>query len=254
MLYLSLLILLTVSLYLSFRKMPSAKLLADEGNYRRLKEEYEKSLRRNNKLKTENSDLESVSEATIALYDITKDICKTLDEDAIFGIFKERTTRYLKISDCEFIKPDADLSVYGSHTTVLPLKIDKEPVGYLVAGSVREEDKEKFHILAQQFLVGIKRAFLYRKVQELTITDSLTRVFNRRYFLEKLEEEIARFNIFQRSVLGAKEKIETDKTTDIRNYAKYILKEGGTSEKRELLANLRSRIVYKDKKLTLLTE
>ncbi len=71
---------------------------------------------------------------------------------------------------------------------------------------------------------------------------------------QKLEEEIARFNIFQRSVLGATEKIETDKIIGIRNYAKYILKEGGTSEKRELLANLRSRIIYKDKKLTLVTE
>lgn len=71
---------------------------------------------------------------------------------------------------------------------------------------------------------------------------------------QKLEEEIARFNIFQRSVLGAKEKIQTNKETDIRNYAKYILKEGTTVEKRELLANLRSRIVYKDKTLTLLAE
>lgn len=71
---------------------------------------------------------------------------------------------------------------------------------------------------------------------------------------QKLEEEIARFNIFQRSVLGAKEKIQTNIETDIRNYAKYILKEGTTVEKRELLANLRSRIVYKDKTLTLLTE
>lgn len=69
---------------------------------------------------------------------------------------------------------------------------------------------------------------------------------------QKLEEEIARFNIFQRSVLGATEKIKTDKDTDIRNYAKYILKEGTTTEKRELLGNLRSRIVYKDKKLTFL--
>jgi len=68
---------------------------------------------------------------------------------------------------------------------------------------------------------------------------------------KKLEEEIARFNIFQRSVLGAKEKIKTDQETDIRNYAKYILKEGTTIEKRELLANLRSRIIYKDKGLTL---
>lgn len=69
---------------------------------------------------------------------------------------------------------------------------------------------------------------------------------------QKLEEEIARFNIFQRSVLGAKEKVQTNKETDIRNYAKYILKEGTTIEKRELLANLRSRIEYKDKELTLL--
>ena len=67
----------------------------------------------------------------------------------------------------------------------------------------------------------------------------------------KLEEEIARFNIFQRSVLGTKEKIETDRETDIRNYAKYILKEGAVNEKRELLGNLRTRITYKDKELTL---
>jgi DNA invertase Pin-like site-specific DNA recombinase len=69
---------------------------------------------------------------------------------------------------------------------------------------------------------------------------------------KRLEDEIARFNIFQRSVLGSKEKIQNNKETDIRNYAKYILKEGTTVEKRELLANLKSRILYKDKTLTLI--
>ncbi len=71
---------------------------------------------------------------------------------------------------------------------------------------------------------------------------------------QKLEDEIARFNIFQRSVLGATEKLKTDKEMDIRNYAKYLLKEGAVSEKRELLVNLRSKIMYKDKKLTLLED
>jgi hypothetical protein len=71
---------------------------------------------------------------------------------------------------------------------------------------------------------------------------------------QKLEDEIARFNIFQRSVLGATDKIQNNNETDIRNYAKYILKEGTVTEKRELLANLRSRIVYKDKELTLISE
>lgn len=71
---------------------------------------------------------------------------------------------------------------------------------------------------------------------------------------QKLEDEIARFNIFQRSVLGSTDKVGNRKDTDIRNYAKYILKEGTVMEKRELLANLRSRIIYKDKELTLITE
>ncbi|MDP2709385.1 MAG: recombinase family protein [bacterium] len=71
---------------------------------------------------------------------------------------------------------------------------------------------------------------------------------------QKLEDEIARFNIFQRSVLGATEKIKNNQDTDIRNFAKYILKEGTVGEKRELLANLRSRIIYKDKQLTLIEE
>lgn len=71
---------------------------------------------------------------------------------------------------------------------------------------------------------------------------------------QKLEDEIARFNIFQRSVLGSTDKIKNTEDTDIRNYAKYILKEGSVSEKRELLANLRSRLSYKDKKLTLIEE
>jgi site-specific DNA recombinase len=71
---------------------------------------------------------------------------------------------------------------------------------------------------------------------------------------QKLEDEIARFNIFQRSVLQTTVKSDKDHVTDIRNYAKYILKEGTVMEKRELLANLRSRIVYKDKELTLIVE
>ncbi|MCX6796178.1 MAG: ParB N-terminal domain-containing protein [Candidatus Falkowbacteria bacterium] len=71
---------------------------------------------------------------------------------------------------------------------------------------------------------------------------------------QKLEDEIPRFNIFRRSVLGSTDKIKNTEDTDIRNYAKYILKEGSTSEKRELLGNLRSRIIYKDKTLTLLKE
>ena len=41
---------------------------------------------------------------------------------------------------------------------------------------------------------------------------------------------------------------------NIRQYAKYLLKEGSASDKREPLANLRSRLSYKDKKITMIEE
>jgi len=70
----------------------------------------------------------------------------------------------------------------------------------------------------------------------------------------KLEDEIRRFNKFQNLVLGDKESQTNIQQLNIRTYAKYLLKEGSISEKRELLANLRSRLVYKDKKIALVEE
>lgn len=71
----------------------------------------------------------------------------------------------------------------------------------------------------------------------------------------KLEDEIRRFNKLQKIVNGksGKELVEENEV-NIRQYAKYLLKEGGVSDKRELLANLRSRLNYKDKKVTLIEE
>jgi hypothetical protein len=68
---------------------------------------------------------------------------------------------------------------------------------------------------------------------------------------QKLEDEMKRFNIFQRSVLGNTDKIKSVKDADIRNYAKYVLKEGSVLEKRELLGSFRSKILYKNRTLSL---
>lgn len=53
-------------------------------------------------------------------------------------------------------------------------------------------------------------------------------------------------------VLGEKQPHKKHKpAADMRVYARYVLKEGSSIEKRELLANLKSKIILKDKKLTL---
>ena len=69
---------------------------------------------------------------------------------------------------------------------------------------------------------------------------------------QKLRDEVKRFGHFQRAVLGKGNQTTTDKgNVDIRAYAKYLLKEGSITEKRELLVNLKSRLIYKNKQISL---
>jgi len=67
---------------------------------------------------------------------------------------------------------------------------------------------------------------------------------------EKIKIEVERFKKFQKFILGNKNKIEVG-DIDIRNYAKYILKDGSVVEKRELLGCLKSEIVLNNKKVVL---
>ncbi len=71
---------------------------------------------------------------------------------------------------------------------------------------------------------------------------------------DKIKAEIESHNEFQESVLGreVKEKIKI-KDIDIRNYAKHILRKRPLYEKRELLSHLRSKLILKEKQLSLVS-
>ena len=63
---------------------------------------------------------------------------------------------------------------------------------------------------------------------------------------EKIKLEVERFKKFQRMISGNNGNIKVD-DIDIRNYAKYLLKEGSILEKRELLSCLKGQITLKNK-------
>ncbi len=65
-----------------------------------------------------------------------------------------------------------------------------------------------------------------------------------------IELEIARFNKFRIGVLGHK-KEANNADIDIRNYAKYLLRDGTITEKRELMSFMKSKLTIKDKKIEL---
>ncbi len=58
----------------------------------------------------------------------------------------------------------------------------------------------------------------------------------------KFEEELKRFNKFQKGVLGLSKDKAVHEDVELKTYAKYILKEGTNEEKRELMGCFRSKI------------
>lgn len=69
---------------------------------------------------------------------------------------------------------------------------------------------------------------------------------------EKIKHEVERIKKFQQSLLGIKQEIKI-KDVDIKAYAKFILNEGSIEEKRELLLCLRSKIMLKNKEVSINT-
>ncbi|MFH0828718.1 MAG: recombinase family protein [Candidatus Kerfeldbacteria bacterium] len=67
----------------------------------------------------------------------------------------------------------------------------------------------------------------------------------------KFKDEVARYNRFRKIALGKSKEKESGETFDMKAYAVYLLTEGSMTEKRELLANLKSRLTLKNKVLSL---
>lgn len=74
----------------------------------------------------------------------------------------------------------------------IPLLSENKFVGILTIENLPHIDFDRFMIVAMQFALEIKKVLLYETVEELAITDSLTGLCTRRYFFERLNEELNR--------------------------------------------------------------
>jgi site-specific DNA recombinase len=68
---------------------------------------------------------------------------------------------------------------------------------------------------------------------------------------QRIKDELERFKKFHQVLLGKSSRV-TVETIDIKDYAKYILREATPLEKRELLGCLMGQIIFKDKSISLL--
>ena len=192
MLNLILLLIITFAWYMFLRNVFFCRLKRLENKNNHLLDDLKSLTGLKESSDLENTQLNGRLEDILALYELTKDICRSLEEEKVFAIFNKNLKKYIGIGDCRYIKDDADLIKYKDYL-ILPLNIEENQVArYLAVDRIIDSDKDKFGILTQQFLIGIRRALLYQKVQGLTITDTLTQVYCRRYFLERFSEELKR--------------------------------------------------------------
>jgi diguanylate cyclase (GGDEF)-like protein len=80
---------------------------------------------------------------------------------------------------------------------VLPLFFQEENLGYVAFDG---EDLEPLAMVVVQLASAIKSAQLHKKVLELSLTDGLTEIYNRRYFEILLQKEVERSQRYNRDL------------------------------------------------------
>ncbi len=116
-----------------------------------------------------------------------------LDADRRLSAYLARTKRELAL-DSRPQEHALDLDTLVRHYPfwAFPLMSGNEMIAVLLVEGARGEEFDKFHILATQLALHVKRIRLYNTVKELAIVDDLTQMFVRRHFLERFDEELRR--------------------------------------------------------------
>jgi len=167
------------------------------------KDVFGKIIEQKDKAQAEKSKLEKEASQIFTLYEMTKEITSHFEEQEAFDIFRKKLKENIDIADCQLVHDIGDSfkgGVLPSDYGVFVLKSKERKFGVLLYKGLEEKDKEKFAILAHQFALALRRLKLYKDIETLAITDGLTSVYTRRYFLERFDEEIKRSRLHKNSL------------------------------------------------------
>ena len=75
---------------------------------------------------------------------------------------------------------------------IFPLLVEARMTGLVVVEGAQPDDFVKFEVFVSQLVLQVRKIRLYETVLQLSIIDGLTGVYVRRYFMERMTEEIKR--------------------------------------------------------------
>jgi len=141
------------------------------------------------------ADLARSLDSLLAIYDITKELSRSQEKEQILGIFKDRLMKDMELEDCRIV--DRAIKQEGIGYKLYPIKIDDKSLRYLAIKNSGSLDENLLAITLNQLALALRRVSLYREVEELSITDGLTGIYNRRHFTERSKQEFARAGNFK---------------------------------------------------------
>lgn len=106
----------------------------------------------------------------------------------------ERDKKHLQIvRSADGRGPYSEFLPEGAETyTAAPVIIEDHLTGILTVSDLPVSELDKFSIVVAQFTLEAKRIMLYERVEEMAITDGLTKAFAKRHIQERLDEEFDR--------------------------------------------------------------
>jgi diguanylate cyclase (GGDEF)-like protein len=156
---------------------------------------YQKYLLQHDHVLMEKRILETKFRELFTLYDMTKEAAKSFSNEEALEIFRHKLKENVAHEECDFYSPlskDVLKIKKDDSYFVFPLKGKGGMLGYIAIKGADKEDHDKISILTNQFTLILRRIHLYKEVERLAITDSLTQVFTRRYIMERFSEELQR--------------------------------------------------------------
>jgi len=165
------------------------------GKIRHAKGVFQRLEGKENDLNEEREALQNEAMEIFTLYEITREITKSLNEREAFEIFKKTLREHVSFKECRFLGSISnevkDLRKRDDYF-VFTLQSKRMKIGYLAIEGATEEDKEKVMILGHQFALALRRVRLYQEIEQIAITDSLTEVHTRRHTIDRFGEELKR--------------------------------------------------------------
>jgi len=154
-----------------------------------LSQRYLSLVEKEDRFKKEVDDLESSLGERFLFYDITRKIAPLLKRKELFDMFSEEM-RYLgQIEEIKF----SGVPPSGGY---LKFEVSQDPKEFLYLKTKSKAVIAYIHYFVKLLELCLERIKLYDRLQELSIRDSLTRIYNRRYFMQRFFEEFSRAKKF----------------------------------------------------------